>query len=105
MASRETFAGDRLGIDDVENPVWEPLESALSVDLVMSCFMWMHSEPLAAGGRVHAYKHRWTRRYVHLTEDGRALHRTGNARWKVVDRESAVLDALNVGASAGDLEG
>ena len=35
--------------------------------------MWMFAIELSDGTRVHAYKHRTTRRYFHLGEDGRAF--------------------------------
>ena len=33
----------------------------------------MFEVELSDGTRLHAYKHRWTRRYIHLTGDGRAF--------------------------------
>jgi hypothetical protein len=54
-----------------DNPVWEPLLAAVGERLTGG-FMWMNEEVLASGRRVHAYKHRWTRRYVFLSEDGHA---------------------------------
>ena len=35
--------------------------------------MWMFEVELEDGRRVHAYKHWWTRRYLHLSLDGCAF--------------------------------
>ena len=35
--------------------------------------MWMFEVELEDGRKLHAYKHWWTRGYIHLTLDGRAL--------------------------------
>jgi hypothetical protein len=35
--------------------------------------MWMHDVALDDGTIVNAYKHRWTRRYIHLANDGRTF--------------------------------
>lgn len=54
-----------------ERPVWEPL-----IELVaerVDEFMWMHEVELEDGTRLHAYKHRETRRYLHLDHGGRAF--------------------------------
>lgn len=52
-------------------PEWEPL-----LDLAPSHvpdFMWMFAVDLKDGTRLQAYKHYWTRGYVHLDGDGRAF--------------------------------
>ena len=52
-------------------PVWEPL-----LDLApnhVEDFMWMFEVELEDGRRLHAYKHWWTRRYIHLTSKARAF--------------------------------
>lgn len=54
-----------------DDPVWEPLLHLLRV--YVDDFMWMHEVELDDGTRVHAYKHRETRRYLHLSDDGRAF--------------------------------
>lgn len=54
-----------------EHPVWEPLEN-LAFEHVDE-FMWMHEVELEDGTRLHAYKHRETRRYLHLDHGGRAF--------------------------------
>ena len=58
-----------------DNPVWEPLLAAVGERLTGG-FMWMHEEVLRGGSALHAYKHRWTRRYLYLSEDGRAFEPT-----------------------------
>jgi hypothetical protein len=55
----------------VDTPTWEPLLKLAPDDI--EDFMWMFDVELDDGTRPHAYKHRWTRRYVHLTDDGRAF--------------------------------
>jgi hypothetical protein len=52
-------------------PKWQPL-----LDFARECiddFMWMHEVELEDGTHLQAYKHIWTRRYIHLTGDGRAF--------------------------------
>lgn len=68
-----------------ETPNWEPLLYLARV--YVGEFMWMFEVELKGGTRLHAYKHMDTRRYLHLTEDGRAF-----AYCPPVD-ETAVLDA------------
>ncbi len=53
-------------------PNWKPLLDLIGLELV-DWFMWMFAVELSDGTRVHAYKHRTTRRYFHLSEDGRAF--------------------------------
>lgn len=55
-----------------EDPTWKPLLDVVGEELA-GWFMWMCELELATGERVHAYKHRVTRRYLHLTGDGRAF--------------------------------
>jgi hypothetical protein len=50
-----------------DDPVWEPLLNLLRV--YVDDFMWMFEVELEDGTRLHAYKHRETRRYLHLSED------------------------------------
>ena len=56
----------------VPEPNWKPLIDLIGLELV-DWFMWMFAIELSDGTRVHAYKHRTTRRYFHLGEDGRAF--------------------------------
>jgi len=53
---------------DRETPDWQPL-----LDLApehRDDFMWMFEVELDNGERVHAFKHYWTRRYLHLDLEG-----------------------------------
>jgi hypothetical protein len=68
-----------LGSDE---PDWQPL-----IDLLLEDFMWMFEVELTDGTRLHAYKHWWTRRYIHLAPDGRAFVYQGSESGE--DDESA----------------
>ena len=48
------------------------LESDFAPDHIGD-FMWMFAVELEDGKRLDAYKHRWSRRYLHLTDKGRAF--------------------------------
>lgn len=54
-----------------EHPNWAPILALVGKELT-GWFMWMGELRLADGTAVHAFKHRDTRRYCHLAEDGRA---------------------------------
>lgn len=49
-------------------PVWEPLLGLARI--YVDEFMWMYEVKLDNGKRLQGYKHYWTRRYLHLDEDG-----------------------------------
>jgi hypothetical protein len=68
MAQKRRRRGD---VTSWEDPVWEPLEKLLGV--YVGYFMWMHALTLKDGTRIHAYKHCDTRRYLHLSDDGRTF--------------------------------
>jgi hypothetical protein len=72
--------GKRLRVDA---PEWEPLLN-LAPDHVVD-FMWMGTIQLVDGMRLQAYKHRWTRRYLHLSEDGRAFVFVPKTRYEEVN--------------------
>jgi hypothetical protein len=68
MISTRKLNGKMLPTD---TPNWQPL-----IDLAgayVDDFMWMFEVELEDGRRLHAYKHWWTRRYIHLTLDRRAF--------------------------------
>ncbi len=67
----------------VDAPEWEPLLS-LAPDHVVD-FMWMGTVQLVDGTRLQAYKHHWTRRYLHLSEDGRAFVFVPKTRYEEVN--------------------
>lgn len=60
-------------VANYEVPDWAPLEGVLDEALV-GWFMWMHEVRLADGTALHAYKHRATRRYLHLDASGGASY-------------------------------
>jgi hypothetical protein len=66
-----TPSEERGQMTQCKNPVWEPLLNLASEHV--DDFMWMCEVKLESGARLHAYKHYWTRRYLHLGEDGRAF--------------------------------
>ena len=68
----EPFCGWPAKDTQYTAPVWEPLIAAVGPRLVET-FMWMEEEELPDGSALHAYKHKHTRRYLYLTEDGRAF--------------------------------
>jgi hypothetical protein len=72
-----------------ERPVWQPLINLVGEELA-GWFMWMHEIELADETPVHAYKHVDTRRYLHLTEDGRAF--AYKPKWHYA--EIALLEAV-----------
>jgi hypothetical protein len=66
-----------------DSPEWQPL-----LDLApehIADFMWMFEVELDRGHRLHAYKHYWTRRYVHLDHEGRAFAYCGDELYQEVD--------------------
>jgi len=67
----------------VEVPEWEPLLN-FAPDHVGD-FMWMGTIQLTDGTRVQAYKHYWTRDYLHLSEDGRTFVFVPKTRYEEVN--------------------
>jgi hypothetical protein len=67
----------------VEAPEWEPLLN-FAPDHVDD-FMWMGTVRLVDGTRLQAYKHYWTRRHLHLAEDGRAFVFVPKTRYEEVN--------------------
>ena len=72
-----------------ERPDWEPLANAL-----LGWFMWMHEVELADGRRVHAYKHRMSRRYLHVSSDETAFEYWGDDGYREVELDVAILRVL-----------
>jgi hypothetical protein len=66
-----------------DDPNWEPLLELASEEI--DDFMWMFEVELEDGAMVQAYKHWWTRRYVHLDFSGRAFISTGERLYEEVD--------------------
>lgn len=67
----------------VDAPEWEPLLN-LAPDHVVD-FMWMGTVQLVDGTRIQAYKHYWTRDYLHLSDDGRAFVFVPKTRYEEVN--------------------
>jgi hypothetical protein len=67
--SRKRWEGKMLAPS--HTPVWEPLLD-LAPDHIDD-FMWMFEVEIEDGTRLHAYKHWWSRGYLHLAADGRAF--------------------------------
>lgn len=57
--------------ENFEHPEWGPLVRLAPAHV--NEFMWMFEAELEGGLRLHAYKHRETRGYVHLDHGGRAF--------------------------------
>jgi hypothetical protein len=64
-------------------PEWEPLLN-FAPDHVGD-FMWMFAVVLTDGTRLQAYKHYWTRDYLHLDNEGRTFVYAGNDRFEEVN--------------------
>ena len=67
----------------LDEPEWEPLLN-LAPDHVVD-FMWMYAVELTDGTRLQAYKHYWTRNYLHLDSEGRAFIYAGKERYEEVN--------------------
>lgn len=74
-----------------QSPEWQPLLEFASEHI--DDFMWMHEVELEGGDRLHAYKHYWTRRYLHLDDKGRAFVYVDGGRYREVD-PSWLLDLV-----------
>jgi hypothetical protein len=82
-------------------PDWRALEGLLGADELCAHFMWMFNVLLEDGTMLNAYKHRWTRCYFHLANDGRAFY------YATGERDAGDLDAGDLDAGdldAGDLD-
>ena len=86
-----------------DRPEWGPLRQVLP-DTLVETFMWMF-EVCLGRHRIHAYKHVVTRRYVHLSESGRAYVYVDDDRYARIPVATALELALapwweELGASA-----
>jgi hypothetical protein len=54
-----------------DEPDWQPLRDLIHG--LLDDFMYMFAVDLEDGTRLHAYKHYWTRRYLHLDSERRAF--------------------------------
>ena len=73
-----------------DTPDWKSLEELVGSDGLCAHFMWMHDVLLEDGTVLHAYKHRWTRCYFHLADDGRAFHYVTDHLYHEVDPYTAI---------------
>jgi hypothetical protein len=80
MAPRKKFAGESLSPDE---PEWGPLEDLITG--ILGDFMYMFAVDLEDGRRLHAYKHYYTRGYLHLDSEGRAFAYTRDDRYQEVN--------------------
>lgn len=63
-------------------PNWRPLLDLAPAQV--DDFMWMFEVEPEEGAQIHAFKHRWTRRYLHLGCEGRAFVYGENDRYHEV---------------------
>ena len=82
-------------IHQFDRPEWAPLVALVGED-VAEDFMWMHEVELVDGRRVHAFKHRETRRYFHLLHDGGAFAYTPGGLYEPIEPEDAIREVLDV---------
>lgn len=80
MPRRKLRKGRMLSLRE---PEWEPLLN-FAPDHVGD-FMWMYALQLTDGTRLQAYKHYWTRNYLHLDDEGRAFVYVGKERYEEVN--------------------
>ena len=76
-----------------EEPNWGPLLELAPEEI--DDFMWMFEVELEDGAMVQAYKHWWTRRYVHLDFAGRAFLFIEDGLYEEVDPGELLEAVLN----------
>lgn len=76
-----------------DSPAWDPLLKLLAEYLVAD-FMWMHEVELKDGTRLQAYKNSETRRYLHLSSDGRAFEYCGEEKYREVEITLALMERV-----------
>ena len=76
-----------------DDPDWGPLLEVVGEELTVG-FMWTHVEERADGTRIHAYKHRSTRRYLYLDQLGGAYEYTPCEILMPTRLDYAIQDAL-----------
>jgi hypothetical protein len=86
----ETIVDGWLG--SIDTPNWDPLESFLPL-VLCSGFMWMNSIELENGSELHAYKHRLTRRYLHLDNEADAWESLDRGRYRRMRHSDAIEQA------------
>ncbi len=84
----ELFIEGRMRHHDA--PDWAALEALLGADELCAHFMWMHDVVLEDGTILNAYKHRWTRCYFHLADDGRAFYYVDDDLYRELKPHTAI---------------
>jgi hypothetical protein len=79
MAKKTVFKGESFSLTE---PEWQPL-----LNLLAGRFMCMFGVRLEDGRTVYAYKHSWTRGYIHLADDGTAFVYVDRDRYREVEAE------------------
>ena len=92
MGGRRARKGE---VVNYEEPEWGPLLELVGERLV-DTFMWMHEVELTNGVRVHAYKHIWTRDYLHLDAEGGAYDHVGQSSYRPLAPATALEAALEL---------
>jgi hypothetical protein len=87
--NRRLRGGEPRGL----RPDWRPLLDFAPDEIPE--FMWMYRVELEDGSVVEAYKHSWTRQYLHLDERGRAYEFMGGRSWEEVDARALFAKALD----------
>jgi hypothetical protein len=82
-------------------PNWEPMLELAPEEI--DDFMWMFEVELEDGAMVQAYKHWWTRGYVHLDFGGRAFVFTEDNRYEEVSAEDLLQAVLRGRESRGKI--
>ena len=73
-------------------PNWEPLR-AVAFEIVDD-WMWMYEIETDCGLRIQAYKHWWTRRYMHIDLAGRVFAYTDDESYVRVELADVLEEAL-----------
>jgi len=78
-----------------DDTIWAPLLALAPDDI--DAFMWMFEAELPDGTPLQAYKHRGTRRYLYLDDDGRAFDEVRPRRFEEIDPRLLLEEAMGVG--------
>jgi hypothetical protein len=85
------LCGGPLKLDGL--PDWRPLLEFAPEEI--RDFMWMYRLDLEDGTVVEAYKHYYSRGYLHLAADGRAFGWVGESLYEEVDRVALLTEVLD----------
>jgi hypothetical protein len=77
-----------------DDHIWAPLLELVPDDI--NAFMWMFEAELRDGTPLQAYKHRWTRQYIYLDEDGRAFDEIRGGRFEEVEPRLLLEEVMGV---------